>query len=103
MRLDPYSNLLAGSVGGAAGLFVGYPFDTVKVINLKHNSQIQSLAHNFFDAFPQQKAKPYLSTWAKIMKRRVRTVEIVAVVVISIPRNKPYLLSLPALPRGYPT
>jgi len=31
VRLDPYSNLLAGSVGGAAGLFVGYPFDTVKV------------------------------------------------------------------------
>lgn len=31
VRLDPSCNILAGGVGGAAGLFVGYPFDTVKV------------------------------------------------------------------------
>ena len=72
MRLDPYSNLLAGSVGGAAGLFVGYPFDTVKVIDLNHNYYIQSLVHTLV-AFSQHNA--ILSTWAKIMKRRVGMVE----------------------------
>ena len=30
-RSEPYANLLAGGVGGLAGLTVGHPFDTVKV------------------------------------------------------------------------
>ena len=30
-RCQPYANLLAGDVGGLAGLVVGHPLDTVKV------------------------------------------------------------------------
>ena len=29
-RCQPYANLLAGDVGGLAGLVVGHPLDTVK-------------------------------------------------------------------------